>query len=297
MVGPGRRERERRPRRRVEQPGNEPPETVDRRQRGGADFHHEHPAGFVANPAKILRRLLPPVRFPPAPVVHAHRHVRLDPLGRILAVVGERARGDVDPRAVERRDAVAPHLVNVLPRVALVHRHVEPQARMVAVALDDVHGTRFEQLDVLRILRARQHPVTPVKAIAEQQAAAVAGVEKRLGRIGDVLEIDEVQIGLGEIANLGVHPRGVPIEQDLRLDVAALAEDPTAVDDEPQTVLAVERVEFLGDLPHAERDVLDVRDTSAGLERQREVVQILRPVVARPPQARIADHRPRAVVR
>ena len=135
------------------------------------------------------------------------------------------------------------------------------------------------------------HPEARVEHIAKQDAVAVAEVEERLRRIRDVLEVDQVHIRLGEVADLGLHPARVPIEHQLRLDVTAPAKDLLAVHQHAPAMPAVELVHFVADLADAEMDRLLV-DTRRSVSKVKlQVVEVLLAVVHRPPEARILHHR------
>ena len=112
---------------------------------------------------------------------------------------------------------------------------------MIAVALEHVHGAPLQQREVLGMSRLLR-PAASVEAVAEQHAVPVAGVQESVRRVGDVLEVDQVHVRIGEVANLVLDPPRVPIEQQLRLDVTAAAEDLLAVDQHPPAVPAVQRV-------------------------------------------------------
>ena len=161
---------------------------------------------------------------------------------------------------------------------------------MVAVALQNIPGAFHHQRNVGRILRAGLHPGTTVEALADHHAVAVAGIEEVVGWIGDVLEIDQVQVRLGVVANLGVDPLWRPIPQGVGLDVAASGEDLLAVDLDAASVMAVVLVHLRGDLAHSEAHRLRVGHTPARHELQAQVILRLRAVTVRPPESRILHH-------
>jgi hypothetical protein len=128
------------------------------------------------------------------------------------------------------RDGSFPRHIHVFARIPLVHRHVQQETGVIPVALNDVHGAAFQKSQVRRPAQFRRQPTAPVIAIAEHQPVLIAELHEPIGRIGDILEIDQIQVGLGEATDFLLDALGIPFEKKLRLQITAATKDSPAID-------------------------------------------------------------------
>jgi hypothetical protein len=126
---------------------------------------------------------------------------------------------------------------------------------MVPNPPDNIHGAPRQKLQVFRVGGSRLHPITAVKTIAEHQSISVAQIQEFLRRHRDILKKDQIQPGVGKIPDFGLHATSVPVEEDFRLQVATSAENPPAVDIQPESMGVASLVKFSAYVPNAEPDI------------------------------------------
>ena len=168
---------------------------------------------------------------------------------------------------------------------ALVRGDVVGQRGVVADALHRGDHVRIVDARIVGVVGVARHP----ELLPDEDAQRVAELEEVV-RFGDAAapEADEVHARLGRVAQFGPGAFVRRAEHGFRQPVGAPDEERPAVDAERARL--VRRVGRRGDLTDAEARRDRIADPAVELDFQRQVVELLFPLVQRPPQARVADH-------